>query len=136
MFSLQLFQRLSMMISFIIINLGNLIYLCSLQNVFKKKRTYIKFLSHFQLIHPTDKENTARRKPKSILNRDDAEKGSATSVRVPISLQGIPSRKGANFNVSGSPDSVFVCILFGLVVFYGISTHVGYLMPNPVYTYI
>lgn len=60
-----------------------------------------------QLIHPTDKENTARRKPKSILNRDDAEKGSATSVRVPISLQGIPSRKGANFNVSGSPDSVF-----------------------------
>ena len=27
-------------------------------------------------------------------------------------------------------------IKFGLVVFYGISTLLGYLMPNPVYTYI
>ena len=27
-------------------------------------------------------------------------------------------------------------ILFGLVWFYGISTIVGYLMPNPLYTYI
>ena len=26
-------------------------------------------------------------------------------------------------------------IMFGLAVFYGISTLVGYLMPNPVYTY-
>ena len=26
--------------------------------------------------------------------------------------------------------------LFDLVVFYGISTFVGYLMPDPVYTYI
>ena len=28
------------------------------------------------------------------------------------------------------------CIRFGLVEFYGISTIVGYLMPNPLYTYI
>ena len=27
-------------------------------------------------------------------------------------------------------------IWFGLVWFYGISTHGGYLMPNPLYTYI
>ena len=26
-----------------------------------------------------------------------------------------------------------VCDCFGLVEFYGISTHVGYLMPNPIY---
>ena len=30
----------------------------------------------------------------------------------------------------------FKCIGFGLVWFYGISTIVAYLIPNPVYTYI
>ena len=30
----------------------------------------------------------------------------------------------------------YICILFVLVWFHGISTIVGYLIPNPVYTYI
>ena len=37
------------------------------------------------------------------------------------------------------PNPLYTYILnigFGLVVFYGISTVVGYLMPNPLYTYI
>ena len=37
------------------------------------------------------------------------------------------------------PNPVFACVLniwFGLVGFYGISNIVGYLMPNPLYTYI
>ena len=37
------------------------------------------------------------------------------------------------------PDPLYINILniwFGLVVFYGISTIVGYLMPNPIYTYV
>ena len=29
-----------------------------------------------------------------------------------------------------------MCVWFDLVGFYGISTFVGYLMPNPLYTYI
>ena len=30
----------------------------------------------------------------------------------------------------------YIYIIFGLFWFYGISTKVGYLMPNPLYTYI
>ena len=30
----------------------------------------------------------------------------------------------------------FIEVLFGLILFYGISTIVAYLMPNPLFTYI
>ena len=35
-----------------------------------------------------------------------------------------------------SHTKLFVFDKFGLIRFYGISTIVGYLMPNPLYTYI
>ena len=40
------------------------------------------------------------------------------------------------FNAISSLDMYIKYIRFGLVVFYGISTMVGHLMPNPIYTYI
>ena len=40
------------------------------------------------------------------------------------------------FNAKYSLYIYIEYIGFGLVVFYGISTIVGYLMPNPLYTYI
>ena len=40
------------------------------------------------------------------------------------------------FNAKSSLYIYIKYILFGLVVFYGISTIVGYSMPNPIYTYI
>ena len=40
------------------------------------------------------------------------------------------------FNAKSSLDIYIKYIWFGLVGFYGISTIVGYLMPNPLYTYI
>ncbi len=40
------------------------------------------------------------------------------------------------FNVKSSPSLYIKCIWFGWVEFYGISTVVGYLMPNPLYAYI
>ena len=40
------------------------------------------------------------------------------------------------FNAKSSLYIYIKKLWFGLVVFYGISTLVGYLMPNPVYTYI
>ena len=40
------------------------------------------------------------------------------------------------FNVKSSLYIYIKYIGFGLVGFYGISTIVGYLMPNPLYTYI
>ena len=40
------------------------------------------------------------------------------------------------FNAKSSLDIYIKNIWFGLVGFYGISTIVGYLMPNPLYTYI
>ena len=40
------------------------------------------------------------------------------------------------FNTKSSLYIYIKYILFGWVVFYGISTIVGYLMPNPLYTYI
>ena len=40
------------------------------------------------------------------------------------------------FNAKSCLDTYIEYIRFGLVVFYGISTLVGYLMPNPLYTYI
>ena len=40
------------------------------------------------------------------------------------------------FNATSSLYIHIEYILFGLVGFYGISTIVGYLMPNPLYTYI
>ena len=40
------------------------------------------------------------------------------------------------FNVKSSLYRYIKYIRFGLVDFYGISTIVGYLMPNPLYTYI
>ena len=46
-----------------------------------------------------------------------------------------------NFNMHYSPHcgihrNIYDLVWFGLVWFYGISTIVGYLMPNPLYTYI
>ena len=40
------------------------------------------------------------------------------------------------FNAKSSLYIYIKYIWFGLVGFYGISTIVGYLMPNPLYTYI
>ena len=40
------------------------------------------------------------------------------------------------FNAKSSLYIYIKYIIFGLVGFYGISTIVGYLMPNPLYTYI
>ena len=40
------------------------------------------------------------------------------------------------FNAKSSLYIYIKCIWFGLVGFYGISTIIGYLMPNPFYTYI
>ena len=40
------------------------------------------------------------------------------------------------FNAKSSLYIYIKCIGFCLVGFYGISTIVGYLMPNPLYTYI
>ena len=40
------------------------------------------------------------------------------------------------FNGKSSLYIYIKCIWFGLIGFYGISTIVGYLMPNPLYTYI
>ena len=40
------------------------------------------------------------------------------------------------FNAKSSPSLCIKCIWFGWVEFYGISTVVGYLIPNPVYTYM
>ena len=40
------------------------------------------------------------------------------------------------FNAKSSLHIYIKYIKFGLVWFYGISTIVGYLMPNPLYTYI
>ena len=40
------------------------------------------------------------------------------------------------FNAKSSLYIYIKYRLFGLVVFYGISTIVGYSMPNPLYTYI
>ena len=40
------------------------------------------------------------------------------------------------FNAKLSSYVYIRYIWFGMVVFYGISTIVGYLMPNPLYTYI
>ena len=40
------------------------------------------------------------------------------------------------FNAKSSIHIYIKYILFALVEFYGISTIVGYLMPNPLYTYI
>ena len=39
------------------------------------------------------------------------------------------------FNANSSLYIYIKCISFDLVGFYGISTIVGYLMPNPIYTY-
>ena len=39
-------------------------------------------------------------------------------------------------NTSKSPGEPIGLVWFGLVWFYRISTIVGYLMPNPLYTYI
>ena len=38
--------------------------------------------------------------------------------------------------IDNMQKEVWIMCLFGLVWFYGISTIVGYLMPNPLYTYI
>ena len=40
------------------------------------------------------------------------------------------------FNAKSSLYKYIKYIWFGLIGFYGISTIVGYLMPNPLYTYI
>ena len=40
------------------------------------------------------------------------------------------------FQKSNAKSTLYIYITYGLVGFYGISLIVGYLMPNPIYTYV
>ena len=56
--------------------------------------------------------------------------------KVPQNQKFVDSILVSQLNMYGTGYTLLSCTKFGLVGFYGISTTVDYLMPNPLYTYI